>query len=197
MYCSCAFAGGCRGKASWGGGTCATHGDGTQHVTQPHVPLVPSPLGVDPHPSLPANCHFNIVSFGSGYTKLFEEPKPYSDHTLSFAAQHVAGYDANMGGTEILLPLRDVRPLLMRGCCWHVAHRWQCHSPVARCERGVWLGRACVVVLHGCAPVVQILSAPASPRRPRSVLLFTDGEVTNTRTVIDTVRSAHSSTGTR
>ncbi|XP_065183199.1 von Willebrand factor A domain-containing protein 5A-like [Sycon ciliatum] len=58
--------------------------------------------------SLPEGCAFNIVGFGSRYEKLFEESLVYDSKSLADAATYVSKLDSNMGGTEILTPLRDI-----------------------------------------------------------------------------------------
>lgn len=58
--------------------------------------------------SLPPNCTFDIVSFGSTYESLFRTPIPYSDETLEWATTHVMNMEANMGGTKIRAPLKAV-----------------------------------------------------------------------------------------
>jgi len=58
--------------------------------------------------SLPANVYFNIICFGSRYTKLFKKSKQYSDDTLGQAKAAMAKLDANLGGTEILTPLTEI-----------------------------------------------------------------------------------------
>ena len=56
--------------------------------------------------SLPENCHFNIVGFGSRYEKLFPDVSvPYSQSTLDTAVTHLTNLEANLGGTELLSPL--------------------------------------------------------------------------------------------
>lgn len=42
------------------------------------------------------------MSFGSNYSKLFEESKTYDDESLEIAIQKVAVFKADMGGTEIV-----------------------------------------------------------------------------------------------
>jgi len=56
--------------------------------------------------SLPSTVHFNIVRFGSSYKKLFSESVAYSDKTLTKARSAMKELEANLGGTEILTPLR-------------------------------------------------------------------------------------------
>ena len=59
--------------------------------------------------SLPEDCYFNIVGFGSTYETLFKQSVKLSAQSLAAATQHVrTKMHANLGGTEILSPLRAV-----------------------------------------------------------------------------------------
>ena len=58
--------------------------------------------------SLPEGCLFNIVGFGSTFTKLFSSSRAYSAANLDEASRNVAAIDSNMGGTEILQPLMAI-----------------------------------------------------------------------------------------
>ena len=58
--------------------------------------------------SLPEGCLFNIVGFGSTFTKLFSSSRAYDAANLDEASHHVAAIDSNMGGTEILQPLKAI-----------------------------------------------------------------------------------------
>eukprot|EP00347_Sterkiella_histriomuscorum_P017977 403347255 len=58
--------------------------------------------------SLPMGCKFNVVSFGSNYTKLFEESQEYDDESLERAIEQIGKFDANMGGTELFQPVQDI-----------------------------------------------------------------------------------------
>ncbi|KAK5583669.1 hypothetical protein RB653_005267 [Dictyostelium firmibasis] len=58
--------------------------------------------------SLNENSKFNIVCFGSSFTKLFETSKHYNDETLEKASQYISRIDANLGGTELLEPIVDI-----------------------------------------------------------------------------------------
>lgn len=59
--------------------------------------------------SLPADCYFNIVSFGSSCRFLFQhESSKYTEESLSEALALQNSMDANMGGTEIYRPLRNI-----------------------------------------------------------------------------------------
>ncbi|XP_052777461.1 von Willebrand factor A domain-containing protein 5A-like [Mya arenaria] len=58
--------------------------------------------------SLPVGCYFNVVSFGSNYTCLFNKSKEYCEKTLNEALKVQAKMGADMGGTEIYQPLAYV-----------------------------------------------------------------------------------------
>ncbi|KAJ3590772.1 hypothetical protein NHX12_008721 [Muraenolepis orangiensis] len=90
--------------------------------------------------SLPIGCHFNIYSFGSSYTHIFPNSVVYSQKTMDEALKEIKGMKANMGGTEILQPLK------------------------------------------------HIFKQPCIPSQPRQLFVFTDGEVCNTKAVIDEVK---------
>ena len=55
--------------------------------------------------SLPENCTFNIVSFGSEYSCLWNESRTYTDANINEALVDIRGYTANMNGTELLKPI--------------------------------------------------------------------------------------------
>ncbi|KAG0639353.1 hypothetical protein HOY80DRAFT_1045363 [Tuber brumale] len=52
--------------------------------------------------SLPLGCFFNIISFGSQYTFLWERSRAYTEGTLRIASEHIETFDASYGGTELL-----------------------------------------------------------------------------------------------
>eukprot|EP00121_Abeoforma_whisleri_P016571 Awhi_evm1s15201 len=58
--------------------------------------------------SLPMDCYFNIIGFGSRYTQLFSTSQKFSRDTLQKATKHVQGIGANLGGTELYAPLEYV-----------------------------------------------------------------------------------------
>jgi hypothetical protein len=59
--------------------------------------------------SLPVGVKFNICSFGSRHTLLFSKgSRSYDAATLKEATEHVSGFTANYGGTEMLTPLEDI-----------------------------------------------------------------------------------------
>ncbi|XP_050921407.1 LOW QUALITY PROTEIN: von Willebrand factor A domain-containing protein 5A-like [Lates calcarifer] len=90
--------------------------------------------------SLPMGCYFNIYSFGSSYEHIFPKSVEYSQETMEEALKKVEVMDANLGGTEILKPLK------------------------------------------------HIYSQPCIPSQPRQLFVFTDGEVSNTKDVINLVK---------
>ncbi|UJR11148.1 hypothetical protein I4U23_015329 [Adineta vaga] len=57
--------------------------------------------------SLPINCKFNIVRFGSGFSSLFDENASveYNENTMAQAESLIKSLSANMGGTELIQPL--------------------------------------------------------------------------------------------
>jgi len=56
--------------------------------------------------SLPAGVKFNICSFGSTHSFLWNKSKAYSELSLKEAIRHVESFDANLGGTEMLAPIK-------------------------------------------------------------------------------------------
>lgn len=95
--------------------------------------------------SLPAGARFNVVGFGSTHDSLFPVSRPYDDASLVEASAHLKEMEADLGGTEILEPLR------------------------------------------------AILSAPVEGGGLRQLFLLTDGQVSNTDALLETV-GAHSAT---
>ena len=65
--------------------------------------------------SLPEGCLFNIVGFGSKFTKLFSTSRVYDASNLDEASRHVAAINNDMGGTEILEPLKSILSESMPG----------------------------------------------------------------------------------
>ncbi|XP_038179384.1 von Willebrand factor A domain-containing protein 5A-like [Arvicola amphibius] len=89
--------------------------------------------------SLPMGCYFNIYGFGSSFEKFFPESVKYTQETMEQAVERVKNLEADLGGTEILKPLR------------------------------------------------KIYKAPSIPGHPLQLFVFTDGEVSDTFTVINEV----------
>ncbi|KAG5269112.1 hypothetical protein AALO_G00198420 [Alosa alosa] len=58
--------------------------------------------------SLPMGCYFNIYGFGSRYEHFFPKSVEYNQKTMDDALEKVKGMRADMGGTEILQPLKHI-----------------------------------------------------------------------------------------
>ncbi|XP_029026307.1 von Willebrand factor A domain-containing protein 5A-like [Betta splendens] len=58
--------------------------------------------------SLPMGCYFNIYGFGSTFEHIFPESVEYSEKTMEEALKKVEGMKADLGGTEILQPLKHI-----------------------------------------------------------------------------------------
>ena len=58
--------------------------------------------------SLEAGDYFNIVGFGNSFVSLFPHSQAYEQKTLETATAHVAEIQADLGGTELLAPLKAV-----------------------------------------------------------------------------------------
>ncbi|XP_050955069.1 von Willebrand factor A domain-containing protein 5A-like isoform X2 [Labeo rohita] len=91
--------------------------------------------------SLPMGCYFNIYGFGSRFESFFPQSVEYNQKTMDQALKRVKEMQADMGGTEILEPLK------------------------------------------------HIYSQPCYSDHPRQLFIFTDGEVFNTKAVLDLVKS--------
>ncbi|KAF6788483.1 von willebrand domain containing protein [Colletotrichum sojae] len=57
--------------------------------------------------SLPVGCMFNICSFGTQHSFLFESSRPYDQDTLSIATQHIESFASNYGGTHMHAPIEE------------------------------------------------------------------------------------------
>lgn len=58
--------------------------------------------------SLPVGTKFNIVSFGSSHSFLFDRSRSYDQSSLDEASRHVDTFDSDYGGTEMHNPIDDV-----------------------------------------------------------------------------------------
>ncbi|CEJ89595.1 hypothetical protein VHEMI05431 [[Torrubiella] hemipterigena] len=56
--------------------------------------------------SLPVGALFNICSFGSHHSSLWEKSQPYNQQTLEEATKHIKTFAADFGGTEMLEPVK-------------------------------------------------------------------------------------------
>ncbi|KAM6931675.1 von Willebrand factor A domain-containing protein 5A-like isoform 3-T4 [Lycodopsis pacificus] len=58
--------------------------------------------------SIPLGCYFNIYSFGSSYEHIFPKSVEYNQKTMEEALKKVDTMEADLGGTEILKPLKHI-----------------------------------------------------------------------------------------
>jgi len=58
--------------------------------------------------SLPTSVYFNIVRFGNSYESVFNSSVPYTDYNVGYANGKIEKMDADLGGTEILEPLKNL-----------------------------------------------------------------------------------------
>ncbi|XP_053556970.1 von Willebrand factor A domain-containing protein 5A isoform X2 [Bombina bombina] len=58
--------------------------------------------------SLPLGCYFNIFGFGSHFESFFPESMEYTQQTMDDAVKKVNEMEADLGGTEILQPLKKI-----------------------------------------------------------------------------------------
>ena len=58
--------------------------------------------------SLPENCLFNMIGFGSYYRSLFPESQRFCEETAAKACAYVQKMRADLGGTNLLPPLRFI-----------------------------------------------------------------------------------------
>ena len=58
--------------------------------------------------SIPEDCYFNVVSFGSRYDSLFPKSQSYSETSFSKALNLAQTMTSNYGGTEIYNVLKWV-----------------------------------------------------------------------------------------
>ena len=68
--------------------------------------------------SLPLGCFVNVYSFGSDFEALFEKSMEYTQDSLEIASAVASKFEADMGGTEIYEPLKNIfsqDPLFING----------------------------------------------------------------------------------
>ena len=58
--------------------------------------------------SLPVNSYFNIIRFGSSFEKLFDTSAQYNETNINKALELASNLRANLGGTNIYSPLKDI-----------------------------------------------------------------------------------------
>ena len=126
--------------------------------------------------SLPLHSRFNIICFGSSYEKLFESSIEYNEQTMKKALNLISTLEANLGGTQIMEPLKDIFSekrqfgqrqvfIITDGEVWDVESLLQLisdHSKENRCFT-IGIGRGCDAglvegmarVSHGKSDFVQ------------------------------------------
>lgn len=57
--------------------------------------------------SLPAGSYFNVYSFGSSFEKMFPQSVQADDNNVGMALLLVEEFDADLGGTEIFMPIKE------------------------------------------------------------------------------------------
>ena len=57
---------------------------------------------------LSKDVRFNIYRFGNEFEKLFESSMPYDPDHINSALKYIEKIDADLGGTEVLAPLKDI-----------------------------------------------------------------------------------------
>ena len=57
---------------------------------------------------IPTGCRFNVIGFGSSYKCLFKKSVAYDQKSLDKATQHASLMQADLGGTELLEPLKFI-----------------------------------------------------------------------------------------
>uniref|UniRef100_A0ABM5GSF8 von Willebrand factor A domain-containing protein 5A-like isoform X1 n=1 Tax=Pogona vitticeps TaxID=103695 RepID=A0ABM5GSF8_9SAUR len=122
--------------------------------------------------SLPLGCYFNIYGFGSNYDSFYPQSVEYTQQTMSESLERIKNLMADLGGTEILRPLKAIysQPCQER-------HPRQLCLTRRRKQK-----RARLNVEPKWPPQVQA-----------KLFVFTDGEVDNTDEVIFEVRRHSSS----
>ncbi|XP_042328286.1 von Willebrand factor A domain-containing protein 5A-like isoform X2 [Sceloporus undulatus] len=58
--------------------------------------------------SLPLGCYFNIYGFGSTYDSFYPQSVEYTQKTMSESLERIKNLKADLGGTEILQPLKAI-----------------------------------------------------------------------------------------
>ena len=108
--------------------------------------------------SLPNGSYFNIVSFGSTFTKMYSSSQQNTSKITSKTIQQLENFQADMGGTDILEPLTSI------------FSESPCLDPPVNKLSKYFFGAGSP---HECA---------------RSIFLLTDGQVSNNEEVIKLIK---------
>jgi Ca-activated chloride channel homolog len=65
---------------------------------------------------MPRDSRFNVYRFGSTFSTLFPQSVEYDAQSLATALRHLSTVDADLGGTELLGPLRDIYARKVTDC---------------------------------------------------------------------------------
>ena len=57
---------------------------------------------------VPDNCYFNVIGFGSSFEKSFQKSTKKTKESLRESFSWISGIEANLGGTELVQPLREI-----------------------------------------------------------------------------------------
>ncbi|KAL7056647.1 hypothetical protein AAHC03_020556 [Spirometra sp. Aus1] len=68
--------------------------------------------------SLPPDCRFQIVGFGSTHEALFPEPLDYNEESLERALAYQEAMEADMGGYTIMRALKSIYAVPLTGAGW-------------------------------------------------------------------------------
>ncbi|BHF79414.1 von Willebrand factor A domain-containing protein 5A [Sparganum proliferum] len=68
--------------------------------------------------SLPTDCRFQIVGFGSTFSALFDEPQDYTEDSMKAALEYQRKMSADMGGTEVFSALDSIYAKKITGAGW-------------------------------------------------------------------------------
>ncbi|BHF69186.1 von Willebrand factor A domain-containing protein 5A [Sparganum proliferum] len=68
--------------------------------------------------SLPTDCRFQIVGFGSTFSALFDEPQDYTEDSMKAALEYQRNMSADMGGTEVFSALDSIYAKKITGAGW-------------------------------------------------------------------------------
>jgi Ca-activated chloride channel family protein len=123
--------------------------------------------------SLPAGSKFNVVSFGSSYQKMFAQSVPYTEENKKSALALIDGFSANFGGTELFACLSD----LLTG---NGAGDRRALSPGIDLNKRQWKADEIDDTSDSNKPLKK-------PFTQKTIVLLTDGEVSNTDAVLSLV----------
>ncbi|BHF79401.1 von Willebrand factor A domain-containing protein 5A [Sparganum proliferum] len=69
--------------------------------------------------SLPIDCRFQIVGFGTTFSALFDEPQDYTEDSMKAALEYQRNMSADMGSTDVFPALDSIYEKKITGAGWH------------------------------------------------------------------------------